>query len=131
MRNGIGKMRKVSDDTVNTLGGMFAGVTDIQTSFHSVNTAVETQASSGALILGALSTLRETAEQVRSGSTKIQEESGSIQGTVDSLKSISKDVNASVVDVQQASKDIAASLDIARKIAEGHYLVRPEINVKG
>jgi methyl-accepting chemotaxis protein len=130
MRNGIGKMRKVSDDTVNTLSSMFAGVTDIQTSFHSVNSAVDTQASNGALFLQALTTLRETAEQVRSGSSKIQVESDSIQETVDNLKNISKDVNTSVVDVQKASKDIAASLDIARKIADGRYLVRPEINVK-
>jgi hypothetical protein len=44
------------------------------------------------------------------------------------LKNISKDVNDSVLDVQKASKDIAASLNIAQKIAEGHYLTAPEDN---
>ncbi|MDR2607972.1 MAG: methyl-accepting chemotaxis protein, partial [Treponema sp.] len=129
MRNGIGAMRKVSEDTVNTLSSMFTNVTDIQTSFTSVNTAVEAQASSGALIMDALNTLREAADQVRSGSDKIQQESGSIHETVESLKNISKEVNSSVIDVQQASKNIAVSLEIARKIAEGRYLVPPEIKI--
>jgi methyl-accepting chemotaxis protein len=129
MRNGIGKMRKVSEETVNTLTSMFTNVTDIQTSFHSVNTAVEAQASNGAQIIGALTTLRDTADQVRSGSDKIQQESSSIHETVDNLKGISKEVNTSVVDVQQASKGIAVSLEVARKIAEGRYLVPPEIEV--
>jgi methyl-accepting chemotaxis protein len=130
MRNGIGNMRQVSEDTVNTLSSMFSNVTDIQTSFNSVNTAVEAQASNGARIMSALSTLREAAEQVRSGADKIQQESGSIQETVVSLKGISQEVNTSVVDVQLASKGIASSLEIARKIAEGRYLVPPEIKVQ-
>jgi methyl-accepting chemotaxis protein len=129
MRDGIEKMRKVSQDTVDTLSSMFTNVTDIQTSFGSVNTAVEAQASSGKQIMSAIETLQETAEQVRSGSDRIQKESGSIQETVDSLKDISKEVNTSVLDVQQASQGIAVSLEIARKIAEGHYLVPPEIEV--
>jgi methyl-accepting chemotaxis protein len=129
MRNGIGTMRKVSEDTVNTLSSMFTNVTDIQTSFTSVNTAVEAQASSGALIMDVLNTLREAADQVRSGSDKIEQESGSIHETVESLKNISEEVNSSVIDVQQASKGIAASLEIARKIAEGRYLVPPEIKI--
>jgi methyl-accepting chemotaxis protein len=129
MRNGIGNMRQVSEETVNTLSSMFTNVTDIQTSFNSVNTAVEAQASNGAQIVGALKTLRDAAEQVRSGSDKIQLESGSIQETVVSLKGISQEVNTSVVDVQHASKGIAVSLDIARKIAEGRYLVPPEIKI--
>jgi ABC-type transporter Mla subunit MlaD len=110
---------------------MFISVTDIRTSFNSVSTAVEAQASNGAQIMGALDTLQETAKQVRSGSGRIQQESGSIQGTVDSLKNISKEVNTSVLDVEQASQGIASSLDIARKIAEGKYLVPPEIEARG
>ncbi|MDR3200698.1 MAG: methyl-accepting chemotaxis protein [Spirochaetales bacterium] len=129
MRNGIGKMRKVSEETVNTLNSMFTNVTDIQTSIQSVNTAVEAQASNGAQIMGALTTLREAADQVRSGSDKIQQESSSIHETVNNLKDISREVNSSVVDVQQASKGIATSLEIARKIAEGRYLVPPEVTV--
>jgi methyl-accepting chemotaxis protein len=131
MRNGIETMRQVSQDTVSTLNSMFTNVTDIQTSFNSASTAVEAQASNGAQIMGALDTLQETARQVRSGSDKIQQESGSIQETVGSLKNISREVNTSVLGVEQASQGIAASLDIARKIAEGKYLVPPEIKVHG
>jgi methyl-accepting chemotaxis protein len=131
MQKGIANMRKVSEETVTTLSNMFTNVSDIQTSFTSVNTAVEAQASHGAQIMGALDTLQETTNQVRSGSDKIQQESGSIQETVENLETISREVNTRVVDVQQASKDIAVSLEVGRKIAEGHYLVPPEIQTTG
>ncbi|MDR1930074.1 MAG: methyl-accepting chemotaxis protein [Treponema sp.] len=129
MQNGIETMRKVSEETVNTLTSMFGNVGDIQSSLSKVNTAVEAQASQGAQIMDALNTLQETTEQVRSGSGKIQLESGSIQTAIDNLQTISKEVNTRVLDVQKASKDIALSLEVGRKIAEGHYLVPPEIKI--
>jgi methyl-accepting chemotaxis protein len=104
---------------------MFTEVTDMQASFNSVTTAVEAQASNGAQVLKALSGLRETTEQVRTGSDEIQKESDLIYRVVEDLKSISKDVNESVLDVQTASKKIADSLEVAQKIAEGHYLMPP------
>jgi methyl-accepting chemotaxis protein len=126
MRNGIEKMRQVSTGTVETLGGMFTEVNDMQASLNSVNTAVEAQASNGSQVLTALASLRETTEQVRTGSDKIQKESDSIHNVVENLKSISRDVNDSILDVQEASKKIAESLNVAQKIAEGRYLVPPE-----
>ncbi|MDR1900439.1 MAG: methyl-accepting chemotaxis protein [Treponema sp.] len=126
MRNGIEKMRQVSAGTVETLGGMFTEVTDMQASFNSVNAAVEAQASNGTQVLNALSGLRETTDQVRTGSGEIQKESETIHNVVENLKSISKDVNDSILDVQRASKRITESLDVAQKIAEGHYLIPPE-----
>jgi methyl-accepting chemotaxis protein len=126
MRDGIEKMRQVSGGTVETLGSMFTEVTNMQASFTTVTEAVEAQASNGARVLGDLSGLRETAEQVRTGSHEIKKESNAIHNIVENLKSISKDVNDSVLDVQKASRKIADSLDIAQKIAEGRYLVPPE-----
>jgi methyl-accepting chemotaxis protein len=129
MREGIEKMRQVSKETVDTLGSMFAEVTDMQVSLNSVNTAVEAQASNGEQVLNALSSLRETTEQVRTGSDEIQKESDAIHNVVENLKSISKEVNDSILDVQEASRKIAGSLEIAQKIAEGHFLVPPEDSV--
>jgi methyl-accepting chemotaxis protein len=126
MRNGIEKMRRVSTETVNTLGGMFTEVNGMQASLNSVNTAVEAQASNGAQVLKALSSLRETTEQVRTGSDEIQKESDSIHTVVENLKTISRDVNDSILEVQEASKKIADSLEVAQKIAEGHYLTPPD-----
>ncbi|MDR2245830.1 MAG: methyl-accepting chemotaxis protein [Treponema sp.] len=126
MRNGIEKMRQVSAGTVETLGSMFAEVTDMQASLDTVNTAVEAQASNGAKVLKALTSLRETTDQVRTGSDEIQKESDAIYQVVENLKNISKEVNDSILDVQKASKKIADSLEIAQKIAEGHYLMPPE-----
>jgi methyl-accepting chemotaxis protein len=126
MRSGIEKMRQVSSGTVNTLGSMFTEVNNMQTSLTTVNSAVEAQAANGVQILSALTSLRETTEQVRTGSDEIQKESDAIHNVVGNLKSISKDVIDSILDVQAASKRIAESLAIAQKIAEGHYLMPPE-----
>jgi methyl-accepting chemotaxis protein len=126
MRNGIEKMRQVSTGTVETLNGMFTEVTDMQASLNTVNTAVEAQASNGSQVLNALTSLRETTEQVRVGSDEIQKASEIIHKGVENLKNISRDVNDSILDVQGASKKIANSLHVAQKIAEGHYLIPPE-----
>jgi methyl-accepting chemotaxis protein len=105
---------------------MFTEVTDMQASLNTVNTAVEAQASNGTQVLSALSSLRETTNQVRTGSDEIQKESDAIHSVIENLKSISRDVNDSILDVQTASKKIADSLEIAQRIAEGHYLMPPE-----
>jgi methyl-accepting chemotaxis protein len=126
MRSAIETMRQVSSRTVDTLGGMFTEVTDMQSSFNMVNSAVEAQVENGAQVMNALTSLRETTDQVRTGSDEIQKESDSIYQTVEDLKSISRDVNESILDVQRASKVIAESLGVAQKIAEGHYLVPPD-----
>jgi methyl-accepting chemotaxis protein len=126
MRDGINRIRQVSAETVETMGNMFTNVKDMQSSFSTVNTAVEAQASNSKQVLNALDALRTTTEQVRSGSEKIQQESGVIHGTVDNLISISKNLNNSISDVQRASKDITESLNVARKIAEAHYLSPPD-----
>jgi methyl-accepting chemotaxis protein len=126
MRDGIEKMRQASVETVDTLGSMFAEITDMQASFNSVSAAVEAQASNGSQALGSLAGMKETTGQVRSGSDEIQKESNSIHNMVESLKNISRDVNDSIQDVQQASQKIADSLNVAQKIAEGHYLMPPE-----
>jgi methyl-accepting chemotaxis protein len=126
MRNGIAKIRGVSDETVNTMNGMFAEVTDIQGSFNHVNGAVEAQSINGAQVLEAVTVLKETTEQVRADSDNIQQESGVILKIVEDLQVISEEVNGSVLDVQRTSKGIATSLEVAEKIAEGYYLKRPD-----
>jgi methyl-accepting chemotaxis protein len=130
MRDGIDRIRQVSAETVETMGNMFTDVKDMQSSFTTVNTAVEAQAANSKRVLDALDALRTTTEQVRSGSEKIQQESGVIHGTVDNLINISKNLTTSVLGVQTASKDITASLDIAQKIAEAHYLAPPDDALK-
>ncbi|MDR0721740.1 MAG: methyl-accepting chemotaxis protein [Treponema sp.] len=126
MQTGIEQIRQVASETTDTLNRMFMEVTDMQGSFNTVNTAVEAQASNGTQVLEALDTLQETTEQVRSGSDEIQKASVSIHTVIEDLKHNSQDVSDSVVDVQQASKDISGSLNIARMIAEGKYLVPSE-----
>jgi methyl-accepting chemotaxis protein len=130
MRDGIEKMRQVSTRTVETLGGMFADITDMQVSFDSVSAAVEAQASNGAQAISALQGLRETTDQVSAGSREIQKESDSIHSMVGNLKNISRDVNDSIQDVQRASERIADSLNLAQKIAEGRYLTPPANRAK-
>ncbi|MDR3145287.1 MAG: methyl-accepting chemotaxis protein [Treponema sp.] len=126
MRDGIDRIRQVSTETVDTMSSMFTDVKDMQSSFSTVNKAVEAQASNGRQLLEGLRALRTTAEQVRGGSEKIQKESGVIYSSVEQLKDISRSVNESILGVQEASKEITQSLAVARKIAEAHYLVPPD-----
>jgi methyl-accepting chemotaxis protein len=125
MKTGIEKIRQVSAQTVNTLESMFMEVTDMGSSFQTVNDAVEAQATNGAQILDALTILRETTDQVHKGSDEIQKRSGLIFNAVEKLKGISGEVSASFLDVQNASKDIATSLSVAKNIAEGRFLTYP------
>jgi methyl-accepting chemotaxis protein len=122
MREGIVRIRRVSVETVETMGQMFREITDMGNSFNQVTTAVEAQSSNGSRILTALTTLRDTAEQVRTGSGEIKRESGSIHDIVENLEHISRDVNESVADVQTACRGIAESLERAQNIAEGRLL---------
>jgi methyl-accepting chemotaxis protein len=125
MRDGIEKIRRVAVETVDTMGSMFTEVTEMQNSFNNVMAEVDVQVSNGQQILDALNTLRETTELVKNSSSEIQKESTSISGTVGDLKNISKDVKDSVQEVRQACRKIAESLDVAKKIANGHYLAPP------
>ncbi|MDR3342432.1 MAG: methyl-accepting chemotaxis protein [Treponema sp.] len=126
MQRGIANIRQASVETVNRMGSMFTDITNMGVAFNTVNNAVEALGANGIQILDALTTLRETTEQVRTGSGEIQKRSGLIYKTVEHLKSISKEVNESVLDVQAASKGIANSLGAAQKIAEGRYLSAPQ-----
>ncbi|MDR2068475.1 MAG: methyl-accepting chemotaxis protein [Spirochaetaceae bacterium] len=119
MREGIDRIRQVSVETVDTMEQMFREVMDMERSFSRVMEAVEAQASNGGRILTALATLRDTANQVRTGSQMIKQESGSIHDIVENLKHLSRDVNESVTDVQTACQGIAASLEAAKTIAAG------------
>ncbi|MDR2759064.1 MAG: methyl-accepting chemotaxis protein [Spirochaetaceae bacterium] len=119
MREGIKRIRQVSVETVDTMDQMFREVTDMESSFSRVMEAVEAQASNGGRILTALTTLRDTTEQVRTGSRMIKQESGSIHDIVEGLKHLSRDVNESVADVQTACQEIAASLEAAKTVVGG------------
>jgi methyl-accepting chemotaxis protein len=130
MRDGIDRIRQVSTKTVESMGNMFTDVKNMQSSFNTVNTAVEAQVSNGRQILDALDALRSTTEQVRNGSEKIQQESTLIHDTVDNLIGISRNVTESIAGVKVASAEIIQSLDVARKIAEAHYLTPPDEAVK-
>ncbi|MDR3170583.1 MAG: methyl-accepting chemotaxis protein [Treponema sp.] len=125
MRVGIGNIQEASVETVKTMGSMFQEVTDMGSSFETVNNAVEAQVENGTRVLEALSALQGTTDQVRNGSGEIQKRSGVIYKTVESLKGISEEVNESVENVQKVSKEIAKSLGIAQKIADGRYLMPP------
>jgi methyl-accepting chemotaxis protein len=125
MKEVIAKIEKASGETVQTMTAMFTEITDMRSSFESVNEAVENQAVQGARVMQTLETIRGTTKQVRIGSDEIQRESGLIHETVESLKILSMELNESVLDVQKACADIASALATAQKIAEGKYLSLP------
>jgi methyl-accepting chemotaxis protein len=128
MRTSIANIQKVSAETVDTMGTMFAEIKDMESSFDTINIAVEAQSSNGTKILDALGNLKVSAEQVRNGSSEIQERSGLIHNAVEGLKGISKEVNERVIDVQSSCKTIAHHLEVARKVADGRFLIPPDIS---
>ncbi|MDR2796361.1 MAG: methyl-accepting chemotaxis protein [Spirochaetaceae bacterium] len=119
MRSDIDRIRQMSLETVDTMDQMFREVTDMEHSFNRVMEAVEAQSSNGGMILTALAALRDTSNQVGSGSHMIKHESGYIHDIVENLKHLSHDVNESVTDVQAACKGIALSLEAAKITAGG------------
>jgi methyl-accepting chemotaxis protein len=125
MRIGIAAIQEASRQTVEAMTGMFTEVTTMGSSFETVNSAVEAQAANGSRVLAALATLKETTELVKNGSSDIQKRSGQIEETVERLKGISQDVNESVRNVEEATKNIERSLEVAKKIADGKYLMTP------
>jgi methyl-accepting chemotaxis protein len=126
MREAIETIRKVSSETVETMGSMFTEITEMHGSFGKVMTAMDAQTSNGTQILTALKTLMETTDQVKNSSVEIRKESDSIDDTVKDLKDISKDVQDSVHNVQNACFKIADSLSLAKKIAGGQCLMPPD-----
>ncbi|GHU12398.1 methyl-accepting chemotaxis protein [Spirochaetia bacterium] len=125
MRKVIANLQTASNKTVDAMVSMFTEVTDMGASFNTINSAVEAQVSNSSQILNALTALKATTEIVKTGSGDIQNRSGLIQKTVEQLKTISSEVSESVDDVENATKKIKGSLEIARKIAEGKYLMPP------
>ncbi|MDR1325875.1 MAG: methyl-accepting chemotaxis protein [Treponema sp.] len=117
MRTTIAHISQVSEETVQTMSAIFTKIHAMESSFGIISTAVGAQASNGAKVLDALGNLQASAEQVRKGSTDIQERSGLIQTVVEDLERISQAVNESVAEVQASCKTIAEQLETARQIA--------------
>jgi methyl-accepting chemotaxis protein len=117
MRTTIAHISQVSGETIQTMSAIFTKIHDMESSFGIISTAVDAQAANGAKVLDALGNLQASAEQVRQGSTEIQERSGLIRTVVEDLEGISQTVNKSVADVQASCKTIAEQLEIAHKIA--------------
>jgi methyl-accepting chemotaxis protein len=127
MRGNIANIQKASIKTVNTMGAMFTEINDMGVSFDGVTKAVEAQSVNGAHMRDALRSLHGTTEQVRKSSSEIQNRSGLILESVENLKHISQEVTGIVTGVQSAGQKISVSLELAQKIAEGRYLMAPNL----
>jgi methyl-accepting chemotaxis protein len=126
MRTDIAAIQSNSNQTVDATKQMFNNIMTLEESCNHVNTVVDSQASNSALVIEALKTLQETTTQVHESSNEIHKRSATIKQTIEQVKNISSAVQKSVIDMEHASKNIINSLDIAQKIADGHYLLPPD-----
>ncbi|QQO08745.1 methyl-accepting chemotaxis protein [Breznakiella homolactica] len=113
----IAEMVAATDETSRSISVMFTEVNNMETSFDTVNRAVEEQAVGGRQILESLKNIEETTREVQNESGAIQNVSGLISGEIGKLTATSREVNESVQDVRKANKSIAEVLDEARRIA--------------
>jgi len=126
MSEAISKIRHDSGRTVDSMNTIFLKLSEMSTSFASINGTIGMQAQSSGQIMDALTKIRSMADSVGKGSGKIQHDSSDIDNNVKVLRSASEEMSRSVNSAQKASKQIAASFSMAKKIVDGTIIIRPD-----
>jgi methyl-accepting chemotaxis protein len=116
MEKVIKQIGAVSQETVKAMNTIFNEIKSMNTSFISVNTAVEEQTAGGTRMLESLRTVEEMTGQVREGAQLIHKRSGAINKEMEKLKSISREVTEKVQQMRTATESISQFLGNARKL---------------
>ena len=119
MEQVIRQIGAVSQETVLAMNTIFNEIKSMNSSFLSVNTAVEEQAAGGAKMLNSLQIVEEMTGKVREGAQLIHKRSGAISEEMEKLKSISREVTDRVQQMRTASQSISQFLGNAQKLTRG------------
>ena len=117
MEKAIDQISAVSKDTVESMDTIFQEIKAMDTSFGTVNNAVEEQTAGGAQILTALKTIQDMTMQVQAEAGVIFERSNTIHQELTKLHAISEDVTGNINEVRDASRSISSFLQSAKEIA--------------
>ena len=116
LENAIEQIGRVSRETVTAMNMIFTGIKEMDSSFVTVNNAVDEQSTGGDQILTALKTIQDMTGRVREGTEMIRKQSGSIHQEIEKLRGTSAEVTSRARDVKQASGNIALILENAKGI---------------
>ncbi len=108
---------QVSDEAAQSFNAIHDGIKDIDTTFTTVNYAVEEQDTGGKQILDALKGMQTATQEVQTGAEEMQQGSQSIIKDIVQLKDASGEVHSSVQNIRQASQEIETSLAKAKDVA--------------
>jgi methyl-accepting chemotaxis protein len=107
----------VSDEAAGAFNLIHNGIKHIDTTFTTVNNAVEKQDAGGRQILEALNGIQTATKAVQSGAEIMQERSQIIMKDMTQLETASGEVQNSVQNIRQASQEIKSSLTNAKDVA--------------
>ncbi|MCL1837098.1 MAG: methyl-accepting chemotaxis protein [Treponema sp.] len=116
MEKVIKQIGAVSQETVKAMNTIFNEIKSMNTSFISVNAAVEEQTAGGTRMLESLRIVEEMTGQVREGAQLIHKRSGAINKEMEKLKSISREVTDKVQQMRTATESISQFLGNAKKL---------------
>ena len=118
MEQVIGQIGTVSNETVGAMNTIFNEIKSMNTSFVSVNTAVEDQTAGGTRMLNSLRTVEQLSGQVSEGARAIHRQSRAIHQEMEKLKGISREVTGKVQEMRSASESISLFLGNAKKLVQ-------------
>ena len=126
MAAAIGEIKQASGRTVESMNHIFIKLSEMAASFVRIKGTIEMQAVNSGQIMNALKKIQGLVDEVSNDSERIQRDSTAIGNTVTNLRSVSEAMSRSVSAAKQSSIQIATSFSMAKKIADGKILIRPE-----
>jgi len=112
----VAQISKVSQVTVDSMGNMFNGIKDMDSSFSEVDKAVEVHATEGNQVLDILRTVQKTSKEVQESTDSIHERSKFIHNEMNSFEVICGKIKEEVQGMRASEQNVAAFLEKAKTI---------------
>ena len=113
----IAHIGTVSKETSQAMDTIFQGVSDVNTSFRTIDGSIREQAEEGVQVLGALKTVQDITVRVKSDTETIYTQGNAIHTEVEKLQKVSQIVNNGVGSVRSASGEISSFLNNVKSLS--------------
>jgi len=113
----IAHIGTVSQETSQAMDTIFKGVSDVNTSFKTIDGSIREQAEEGVQVLDALKTVQNITVRVKSDTETIYTQSNAIHTEVEKLQKVSQMVNNGVGSVRSASGEISSFLQNVKSLS--------------
>jgi len=118
MEKVILQISKVSQTTVDSMGYMFSGIKDMDTSFSEVDKAVEIHAAEGNNVLDILKTVHKTSKEVQEDTGSIHKKSVFIHNEMGSFEIICGKIKEEVRGMRASEQNVEKFLEKAKEIVK-------------